>query len=294
MRILDGAVATELARAGFALQAPSFAIAANEQAPQLVSHLYQSYLDAGAQTLTLNSFGLSGGIEQTAPDFGPALAQRAQTAWDLAKPFAGQSTVWGALSLGIGEDPGKRLLAESQALIEAGLAHLRFETLCDLDGLIEAQTALLALLNERKTALTLSLCPAKKTLTELLQALETSDWLSYPGLRAIGINCVNCRDLGTAVTELAAWSRPPARFETLGIELRPHLSGISDSGEWQTHAIDPATLVQRTKAMLAPLPEQLKARIALGTCCGGGASHVQALNQAFGPCRSRAKNPPRG
>lgn len=289
MRILDGAVATQLAQSGFALKAPGFAIAANEQAPQLVSQLYQSYLAAGAQALTLNSFGLSGGLDRAAPNFGPALAQRAQRAWDLAKPFAGQSTVWGALSPGTDADPGPRLLAESQALIEAGLGHLRFETLCDLNRLIEHQDALLSLLSEGKIALTLSLCPAKKTMTELLQALETSDWLSYPGLRAIGINCVNGQDLSTALRELAAWSCPTARFETLGIELRPHLSGISDNGDWQTHAVDPAALVQRTKAMLAPLPEQLKARIALGTCCGGGPSHVQALHQAFGPCRSRAK-----
>lgn len=281
MRILDGAVGTELARRGFALAPPAFAIAANEEAPQLVAQIHQAYLKAGAQALTLNSFGLSGGLELGTREAALAIEARAQAAWGLASPFAKQAPLWGALSLGLDEDPGARLLAETRALLKVGLGHLRFETLCELDPILAKQDELRSLLDQHQPQLTISLCPAKKTTTELLQALEDSALLQYSGFFAIGINCVNLERLGTALGELSAWFDAAKRPVDLGIELRPHLSGIAEDGSWDPHACPPDELIQETQSLLAPLPAQLRQRIAVGTCCGGGPEHIEALRKAF-------------
>lgn len=292
MRILDGAIGTQLARAGFVLQPPDFSVAANQKAPALVSEIYRSYLDAGAQALTLNSFGLSGGLELDAPDFAQTLALRARQAWTLTEPLAPGPPFWAALSLGVEPSPGARLLAETRALVDAGVSHFRFETLCELDPLIDLQDEFFAAFDAGAVKVVLSLCPAKRPMSELLSSLESSRWLSDPRVAALGINCVNRSDLAQALTELASWLKAHPRTKILDIELRPHLSGLSPQGLWQTHACDPSTLVQSTQSMLSTLPDRLLDRIALGTCCGGGPAHIQALHEAFGTCRSRA-NPKR-
>lgn len=281
MRILDAAVGTQLAKHGFALRAPSYAIAANRQSPKLVSRIYQDYLDAGAQALTLNSFGLSGGLSLDRADLEEALRKRAQEALALAP--AGVTPIWGALSLGAQAHPGPRLLAETEALLGVGVSLLRFETLCDLGPLIDLQTQFLSALRHHQARFVLSLCPVKKTMGELLRALETSAWIQDPGLQALGINCVDLDALIPAVADATAWFEAGPRPKTLGLELRPHLSGISKDGSWEIHACAPKTLVQKMRALLDSLPSSFRTRVALGTCCGGGPQHVQALRRAFAP-----------
>lgn len=283
MRILDGAVGTELARQGFSLDPPAFAIAANQKAPNLVCEIYQGYLQAGAQSLTLNSFGLSGALDLSTPDGLASLKARAQHAWRLASPFAKQTPTWAALSLGMQRDPASRLFAESEAILETGLSHLRFETLCELRPILDQEHRFLSLLERHQTRLSISLCPVKTTMTQLLEELEASALLRYSRLEAIGINCVNSDHLVTALGELSSWYRPKARELKLRLELRPHLSGITKNGSWDTYACSPRTLVQSTRALLTTLPEDLLDHIALGTCCGGGPAHIQALKQAFSP-----------
>lgn len=281
MRILDGAVGTELAKAGFALCAPNFALAANGQAPALVSQLYQSYLDAGAQSLTLNSFGLSSGLRLEQVELQEGLTQRAQEAWSLAAPFANKIPLWGALSLSTDAFPGRRLLAEARALLDAGLTRLRFETICDVEPLLARQSQLLGALDAHGAELSLSLCPVKKPMSELLRALERSDWLNHPALVAVGINCVSIREVQPALYELTRWCDARPSETSLRIEVRPHLSARSACGDWQTYACDPAGLVQAMTPMLSSLCPAQRSRLGLGTCCGGGPEHIQALRAAF-------------
>lgn len=285
MRILDGAVGTELARRGVALAAPEYAIAANRQAPEQVQALYQAYLNAGAQALTLNSFGLSLGLSLDAPSFHHDLAQRAELAVSLARPFAAKAPIWGALSFGVQEPPGPRLLAELQALLAAGISRFRLETLCEFEALLDVQNELIATLNAAQAQLTLSLCPVKTCMTQLLSALEPSPVLNYPGLQTLGINCVDRNTIKHAVRELSAWLCAHPRQSSLSVELRPHLSSHSPSGAWQTYGLSPQELVLQMDDILDPLPAQLRAKTALGTCCGGGPKHVQALHRAFGAAR---------
>lgn len=281
MRVLDGAVGTELARRGFSLRAPDYAIAANEQAPEQLREIYQAYLSAGAEVLTLNSFGLSQGLVLAAQDFQRALAQRAQQAVSLARPFSTQAPLWGALSLGSQKDPGPRLLAEIKALLNAGVSRLRLETLCELDPLLGLQDELLSTLDAAQAQLALSFCPAKQNMTQLLTALETSKLLNYPGLNALGINCVDPHALGIALKELWTWLPSRPRTSCLGIELRPHLSKTSSEGVWQTFALSPQAFVETLRSILHSYPAPMRARTAVGTCCGGGPEHIQALAQAF-------------
>jgi S-methylmethionine-dependent homocysteine/selenocysteine methylase len=52
IRLLDGAVGTELTRRGFVLAPPSFSGAAIEHAPALLAAIHRDYVDAGAQLVT--------------------------------------------------------------------------------------------------------------------------------------------------------------------------------------------------------------------------------------------------
>lgn len=282
MRILDGAVGTELARHGFALTAPEYAIAANRQAPEQVQALYQAYLDAGAQALTLNSFGLSQGLSLDAPNFRQDLSLRAQLAVSLARPFAVRAPIWGALSFGVQEDRSPRLLAEIQALLATGISRVRLETLCEIEALLDVQNELISTLVAAQAQLTLSLCPVKKCMTQLLSELETSPLLNYPGLQSLGINCVDRSTMKHAVRELSAWLCAQPRRSSLSIELRPHLSDHANRGAWQTYAVSWGALVPQMEDILHSLPAQLRAKTALGTCCGGGPKHIRALRLAFG------------
>lgn len=54
--LFDGAMGTELERLGFEANLPLWSARANDDAPQLVKKVHQSYLDAGSDFLTANSF----------------------------------------------------------------------------------------------------------------------------------------------------------------------------------------------------------------------------------------------
>ncbi|MBC8070578.1 MAG: homocysteine S-methyltransferase family protein, partial [Deltaproteobacteria bacterium] len=52
IRLLDGAVGTELARRGFVLAPPSFSAAAIEHAPELLAAIHRDHVLAGAELVT--------------------------------------------------------------------------------------------------------------------------------------------------------------------------------------------------------------------------------------------------
>lgn len=278
-RILDGAMGTELQRAGFELQAPSFAIAANSLIPNLVQGLHQRYAQAGAQELTLNSFGLSVGLAQGDPEFASALAKRAQSALDRAQAFCGELPLCGALSWGRGPDPLSRLLAEAQSLLGVGVKHLRIETLCDAAPLKELRGPLLAALVEHNATLCLSLCPQTQPVIDLAAQLQRQGWYSAKPLVALGLNCIDLETMDRAADAWVQWLRDEGLRLNVGLELRPHLSKQSTKGEWQTHAVSPQTWSRWAKALLKRLAKRSRWPVSLGTCCGGGPEHIHALRE---------------
>lgn len=278
MRILDGALGTELSRRGFALQAPSFAIAANHQDPGLVQAIHREYLEAGAEELTLNSFGLSQGLDMQDSGFDAALGQRSQAVVQLARAVAPSAMLCAALTLGQGADPAARLLLETSALLEQGIRRIRLETLVDPEPLFYIRAPLLERLAHHRASLCLSLCPARTHISELLSSIQDQGWFEAPCLDAVGINCVDRPTLGQQLPDLAATLRALPR--DLALELRPHLSQALD-GAWQTHACGPDELVTWYQELLDETKLAQHPGLALGTCCGGGPEHIRALQNAW-------------
>lgn len=279
MRLLDGAIGTQLQALGFELNAPNFAIAANTLAPALVHKLHRDYADSGAKELTLNSFGLSGGLDLEDPEFETALARRAGSAVARAQGIPGPSL---SASLCISKDPEPetRLLAEAKAMLKAGVRHLRVETIVDTAPLKALRGALLPELLAHQATLAMSLCPLKHSVTEQAASLQGQGWLLAKNMVAIGINCVPMDKMQDAVEPLVQWMRDEGVRPTLSIELRPHLSAGDDAEDWKVKAVPPEAFATWAQTQAKFLERKSRWRVGIGTCCGGGPEHIEALRDA--------------
>lgn len=280
-RLLDGAIGTELQRRGFALRPPAWSVAANEEAPERVRAIHQDYLAVGAQCLSLNSFGLSAGLDLDDPRCAQRLAQRAQLALSLAR-LPGHPPLRGALYF----DPPSQeravetFLAQARALLRAGVQHLSIETLRSLEGLEQLWPPLRQELEASRARLSLSFCVGGPELEMLLERLRKAQALDPGGpLFALGLNCIELDSLVAHAQGLQRWLAGHRLGRNFELHLRPHLSGLSPEGQWDTFAQGPERFGQWWSRHAAPL-FALNPALAVGCCCGGGPAHLRALKLA--------------
>lgn len=280
-RLLDGAIGTELQRRGFALRPPAWAVTANQEAPERVRAIHRDYLAAGAQCLSLNSFGLSAGLDLNAPQLQERLAQRALRALNLAR-LPGHPPLRGALSF----DPPSQeqaveiFLAQARALLQAGVDQLSIETLRCLDGFERLWPPLRQELIAHRAGLSLSFCVGGPQLQSLLERLREAHVLDPTGpLFALGLNCIALEAILAPAQQLQTWLEAQGLGTAFELQLRPHLSAPGPKGQWLTFAQGPEDFGRWWSRNAAPLVA-LSPALAVGCCCGGGPAHLRALKLA--------------
>lgn len=289
MRVLDGAMATELERRGFDLSGPLWSAHVLDTAPQAIVALHLDYLRAGADCIATASYQVSArGYGELGRD--PREADHAlRLALDLARQARAQYAaenprpVWIAASLGpygaalhngaeyhgrysIGAGELTDFQAERLAVLEAaGAGGIAFETIPSLE---EAQAILRALAAFPSLQAWVSFTCRDAAHVAHGEPLRACAELlaGSPQIAAIGINCT----APALVTELIGEARR-------GAEDRKPVIVYPNSGEtW-----DAATRTWRGSsdtACFGPLAREWFAAGAqsVGGCCRTGPAHIAA------------------
>jgi S-methylmethionine-dependent homocysteine/selenocysteine methylase len=270
VRILDGAIGTELISRGLALDAPDWSARAIAEAPDMLARIHADYAGAGATLHTANTF-------RTQPRaFGEAWVGALRTAVTIAREAVlPAGTVLG--SMAPIEDcyrpdlsPGAAARAEhrevASALADAGCDVLLCETFANgVEAVVAAEEAL-------STGLPVWLSLTAGPFAELLSPAELAriaKAAASAGVERVLVNCVAATLIAPYVDAVAALGLPFGVYANAGRE---------DEGlGWATggpHAAEAyADLAGRWHGAGASV---------IGGCCGTRPLHIRALAERFG------------
>lgn len=269
VRILDGAIGTELVLRGLALDAPDWSARAIAQAPDMLARIHADYVEAGATLHTANTF-------RTQPRaLGDGWVGALRTAVGIAKEaVAPVGTVLG--SIAPVEDcyrpdlsPGVKARAEhrevARSLADAGCDLLLCETFANpAEALVATEEALATGL---PVWLSLTAGPFAEMLSPAELARIAKDAASA-GAERVLVNCIAATQIGPYVDAVA----------TLGVPFGVYANaGREDEGlGWGAGGLRAA----EAYADLAERWQRAGASV-IGGCCGTGPLHIQALAERF-------------
>jgi homocysteine S-methyltransferase len=297
--LLDGAMATELAERGFELRTPLFSARALLDAPELVEQIHADYLQAGAQILTSNSFGLhtstlaTVGLAQrqaelirlavALPD---AVRRRARARVRIAGSIPPRPRVDRA-------DPPELARAEyrrlAELLLEAGADLILLETFTDLEQ------ARLALEGVAEIAAPVWLAVAAGVAvpgsrrpdgTRLLGGedfVALGELLRSASVRRPDVLLLNCTQIDAVPAALdamlAATSSDLPLVPEIPLGLYPHLGKAAYNGVWVDRIVEPDVFAEQILAWVQPRPRFE----VVGACCGSRPSYTEALQRWLQP-----------
>jgi 5-methyltetrahydrofolate--homocysteine methyltransferase len=262
--LADGALGSELIRQGIA---PESVLGANRTHPELVLLLHRAYLEAGAQVLTTNTFGLRQ-RETFLDDFCSGVRLAIQAARDSAS----EVTVWISMTTAIASREADALaprLLYSELWPDAVL----IETCTSLSAAVEAVQEVRRTLRPNLLAVTCHFT-REGTLPDGTKPEAAAIALCKAGAHCIGANCGD-----HPVTFLPVMERM-ARVVECPLIAQPN-AGIPErnsEGEW-VYPVLPDAFAQ----FLWELHEA-GASIS-GGCCGAGPEHLRAAAQLWNDMR---------
>jgi len=283
--ILDGAIGTEIMKRS--LSGFDYLERLNLSKPDLIRDIHKTYIDAGADIISTNTFGANR-IKLNEYKAGDKVEALNVSAAELALKARGRQPVFIAGSMGpvgkltvplgdLSEDNVSRAYAEqAQALEKGGVDFLLIETQIDL---LEARLALSAAVETTALPVALSFSfPMENKLTVTGSSPEITA-IAFSGERPmiLGINC----------------GGHPESFEDLIIQIRLHNkkplmvyanAGIPENKHGRLHY----SLSPESYASHAETFHQLGAAI-IGGCCGTTPAHIRAVSHRL---KGKALNPP--
>ncbi len=278
--VLDGAMGSELIARGIA---PAAIARANLEHPDLVQAVHQSYLDAGAEALTTNTFAVNRYRQAGDRELTVRLAASGvRLAREVAGRRSSKAFVLGSIGpLGpvVGaelpvKDAEDAFAEVALAMADAGVDGFAVET---MPSTIEAAAALAGI--RRATRLPV-LASRSCDRDDPLELAEFARAMAAGGAAAVGVNCaVGPRQMLPVVARLAQASglpvlaRPNAGFPTRE-DGRPH------------YHLRPDYLVAQARAYVAA------GASIIGGCCGVGPSHIAALAAALAGTSLPARQAP--
>jgi homocysteine S-methyltransferase len=291
--LLDGAMATELAERGFELRAPLFSARALLDAPELVEQIHADYLQAGAQILTSNSFGLhastlaAAGLAQRHAE----LLQRAIALPDAVRRRA-RSSVRIAGSIPprprvIRAEPAELARAEyrrqAELLIEAGADLILLETFTRLDEVRLALEGLVELAAPVWLAVVAGVAVSgsrRPDGTRLLGGdafVALGELLGEASVRRPDVLLLNCTQIDAVPAALDAMLA--AIDPEIPLGLYPHLGKESYNGVWVDRIVEPDVFAEQILAWVHTRPRFELA----GACCGSRPAYIEALQRWLQP-----------
>ncbi|RLB51853.1 MAG: homocysteine S-methyltransferase family protein, partial [Deltaproteobacteria bacterium] len=219
VRILDGAIGTELIARGFDLDAPAWSARAIEDAPDLLARIHADYVGAGASLHTANTF-------RTQPlALGKGWAAALRAAVDIARDAVSpECAVLGSMApihdcYRPDLSPGKKGRAQhrevASALANAGCDALLCETFANgAEAVVAVEEALATGL---PVWLSLTAGPFAELLSPSQLAQIGRDAVSN-GVERLLVNCIAATQIGPYVDAIAALGVPLGAYANAGRE----------------------------------------------------------------------------
>ena len=270
MRILDGAIGTELISRGLELEAPDWSARAIARAPDLLSQIHADYARAGATLHTANTFRTQPRAMGEA--WTSALGTAVQIARDAVPPGC---VVLGSmapiedcyrpdLSPGAAARPQHREIAA--ALAHAGCAVLLCETFAN------GAEAVVAVEEAMATGLPVWLSLTAGPFGDLLSPTELARIAkdaASTGVERLLVNCIAASQIGPYVDAISVLGLPLGVYANAGREDEALGWGATSPRAAEAYAV----LAERWRDAGASV---------IGGCCGTGPLHIQALVDRFG------------
>jgi 5,10-methylene-tetrahydrofolate dehydrogenase/methenyl tetrahydrofolate cyclohydrolase/methionine synthase I (cobalamin-dependent)/5,10-methylenetetrahydrofolate reductase len=268
--VVDGAMGSELIARGVA---PAAIARANLEHPDLVQAVHQAYLDAGAEALTTNTFGVNRHRLQGDRELTVRLAAAGVR---LAREVAGRrgsAPVFVLGSLGplgpvvgaelSGKDAEDAFAEVALAMADAGVDGFAVET---MPSTVEAGAALAGIRRVSRLPVLVSRSCDRDDAVELA---EFAGAMAAGGAAAVGVNCaVGPRQMLPVVARLA-------RASGLPVLARPNAGFPTRDGGRPHYHLRPDYLVAQAREYVAA------GASIIGGCCGVGPSHIAALVKAL-------------
>jgi 5-methyltetrahydrofolate--homocysteine methyltransferase len=276
----DGAMGTMLQAAGLTTGgAPE---EWNVNRPEVVKGIYRSYVDAGSQVITTNTFGgtrfrlARENLEAHVHEFnlaGAKLAREVADAADHEVLVAGDIGPTGEIMAPLGiltpEDARSAFAEQAAALAEGGADFFLIETMSALDE-VEAAIEGIRAASSLPIAATMTFDTRFRTMMGVkpVQALEA---LHGWGIRVIGANCGNGPDeIERVIGEMAA-------VKPADVYL------IAQSNAGLPKYLDKKISYDGTPDVMAGYALKMKALgiSYIGACCGSTPAHIAAMREAL-------------
>ena len=280
----DGAMGTELMSSGVPVEVCFEEL--NVSAPELVSRIHDSYVQAGARLIETNTFGANAarlarhGLQSRVQELN-------QAAIRLARKSIGQRSIYLAASigpLGIADpqaefqeiDRANLFEEQAKAILEAEVDVLMLETFVDFE---EIQIALNAVrtLDTKIPVICSMVCSEEGRLPSSLPIVQAFRELIRLGANVIGVNCVTGPNAMSRILRRIPLEFPISAFPNAGYP-RYH------DGRFFYNAA-PQYFADAAKEFVA------QGAVLIGGCCGVGPEHIRATAQAIAGLKPRRSKP---
>ena len=273
--LMDGGVGTELYNRGFYLNQCFDAL--NLSAPDIVAEIHASYLRAGAQVLTTNTFGAN---RAKLSEHGVAekLHEINRTAAELARKAAGDAYVAGSVGpLGLRVEPWgptsveearEMFIEQIRGLLEGGVDLFMLETFSDLAEIREAINAAREVAPQLPVIASMTVDDDGRSLYGTTPEVFTAR-LDKWGADIIGVNCSVGPGpmLGSLERMLTVTERP--------IAVQPNAGPPRLHEGRQLYLASPEYMAEYAKRFV-----QTGARL-VGGCCGTTPEYIKAMRASI-------------
>ena len=259
--ILDGAIGTELIERGIAVDEID---AANVESSSIVKAVHQSYVDAGVDVLTTNTFGCNRyrlASSEIAIRYAQAGIRNArQASRGRALVFASMGPLGRVIGAEIAHDEAVDAYAEiALAMSDAGADGFCIET---MSSTAEARAAVMGVRQVSRLPIMVTRNLQRDDAEEIKEFVEAMEALQ---VQAIGVNCF------TGVRSLTAIIARMAALSVLPIIARPNAGHPQHiDGHYHYH-LEADYFCEKSKAYIAAGAKLI------GGCCGIGPKHIAAL-----------------
>ena len=269
VRILDGAIGTELISRGLELDAPDWSARAIAEAPDLLTRIHTDYVGAGATLHTANTFRTQ--PRALGEGWLAALGAAVGIARDAVSPACAVLGSMAPIEDCYRPDlsPGAEARAQHREVASA-LADARCDVLL-CETFANGAEALVAVEEALVTGLPVWLSLTAGPFAELLSPTELArigkDAVST-GIERLLVNCIAATQIGAYVDAIAV----------LGVPL-----GVYANAGRETEGLGWGATSPRAAEAYADIAERWKDAGAsvIGGCCGTGPLHIQALAERF-------------
>jgi len=291
--VLDGAMATELEKRGVKTNSALWSATAMLEHPDAITAVHQSYLDAGAQIMTTNTYQANVPAFEQAGIKAPQARQLIQQAVTLAKSardtdtkqfgqqrglVAGSLGPYGAYLADGSEYTGNYQLSSTayqdfhrerlELIMAVGVDLLALETMPRLDEVQALVELITTTWPQQLYWVSFSICDPQ-TLCDGTSLADAARWVAQqPNVAAVGVNCTNLENIEPALKILTAATKVPSIvYPNSGDEYEP------TTKTWRT-----TTLSHQFESFV---PRWLAAGASIiGGCCRTTPQDIQTIAQA--------------